>query len=62
LHLPRKSSIQRKLIFVFVCTSVLGLSLACIGFEVYERISFRAAMVTDVATLADILGSNTALA
>jgi signal transduction histidine kinase/CheY-like chemotaxis protein len=55
-----KSSIQRKLTFVFLCTSVLGLSLACIAFELYERSSFRSEMRGELATLADILGNNSA--
>jgi PAS domain S-box-containing protein len=56
----RKSSIQRKLIFVVLCTSVLGLGLACLGFELYERSSFRASMTSELSTLADTLGANTA--
>jgi signal transduction histidine kinase/DNA-binding response OmpR family regulator len=56
----RQSSIQRKLIFVVLCTSVLGLGLACLGFELYERSSFRAAMTSELSTLADTLGANTA--
>jgi hypothetical protein len=56
----RKSSIQRKLIFVVLCTSVLGLGLACLGFELYERSSFRASMTSELSALADTLGANTA--
>jgi signal transduction histidine kinase/CheY-like chemotaxis protein len=56
----RDSSIQRKLTFVVLCTSLLGLSLACLGFEVYERVGFRAAMTSELAALADTLGANTA--
>jgi PAS domain S-box-containing protein len=56
----RKSSIQRKLTFVIVCTSTIGLSLACLGFELYERSSFRGAMTSELTVLADTLGANTA--
>jgi signal transduction histidine kinase/CheY-like chemotaxis protein len=56
----RKPSIRRKLTFVTLCTSVLGLSLACLGFEVYERASFRAGMTSELSVLADTLGANTA--
>jgi signal transduction histidine kinase/DNA-binding response OmpR family regulator len=56
----RKSSIQRKLAFVVLCTSLLGLGLACLGFELYERSSFRASMTSELSTLADTLGANTA--
>jgi signal transduction histidine kinase/CheY-like chemotaxis protein len=61
MEVAGKSSIQRKLTFVFLCTSVLGLSLACIGFELYERLSFRSAMTIELATLADTLGANAAV-
>jgi PAS domain S-box-containing protein len=56
----RKSSIQRKLALVVLCTSVLGLGLACLGFELYERSSFRASMTSELSALADTLGANTA--
>ena len=60
MPLIRNSSIQRKLTFVIVCTSVVGLSLACLGFDLYERSSFRAAMTSELSVLADTLGANTA--
>ena len=56
----RNSSIQRKLTFVIVCTSLVGLCLACLSFEFYERTSFRSAMTSELSALADILGANTA--
>jgi signal transduction histidine kinase/CheY-like chemotaxis protein len=56
----RKPSIRRKLTFVILCTSVMGLSFACLGFEVYERASFRAGMTSELSVLADTLGANTA--
>jgi signal transduction histidine kinase/DNA-binding response OmpR family regulator len=56
----RDASIQRKLTFVILCTSLVGLSLACIAFEIYERASFRSAMTSELSALADTLGSNTA--
>ena len=56
----KNSSIQRKLTFVIVCTSLVGLSLACLSFDLYERISFRAAMTSELSVLADTLGANTA--
>src|SRR5208282_1832923 len=56
----KNSSIQRKLTFVSVCTSLLGLSLACLSFDLYERTSFRAAMTSELSVLADTLGANTA--
>jgi signal transduction histidine kinase/DNA-binding response OmpR family regulator len=56
------ASIQRKLMLVILSTSLLGLSLACMGFEVYERASYRSAMTSELSALADTLGANTAAA
>jgi PAS domain S-box-containing protein len=60
MPLIRNSSIQRKLTFVIVCTSLVGLSLACLSFDLYERTSFRGAMTSELSALADTLGANTA--
>src|SRR5277367_1293082 len=59
MPLYRNSSIQRKLTFVILMTSLLGLSLACMAFEVYERASYREAMASELSALADTLGANT---
>src|SRR4051812_44482492 len=56
----RDASIKRKLTFVILCTCVLGLSLTCMAFEIYERTSFRKAMVSSLAENADSLGLATA--
>jgi hypothetical protein len=60
MALFKNSSIQRKLTFVIVCTSLVGLSLACLIFDLYERTSFRGAMTSELSVLADTLGANTA--
>ena len=60
MPLLRKASIQSKLTFVIICTSLVGLSLACLSFDFYERTSFRAAMTSELSVLADTLGANTA--
>ncbi len=60
MKLIRNSSIQRKLTFVIVCTSLVGLSLACLSFDLYERRSFRGAMTSELSALADTLGANAA--
>ena len=54
----RRSSIQRKLTFVILTTSLLGLSLACLCSEIYERGSFRSAIATQLTALAGTLGAN----
>jgi signal transduction histidine kinase/DNA-binding response OmpR family regulator len=56
----RNASIQRKLTFIVLCTCVLGLSLACMTFEVYERVRFRASMTGELSVMAETLGSNSA--
>jgi len=58
--LYRDASIKRKLISVILCTCVLGLSLACMAFEIYERASFRGSMVIGLAANAESLGLATA--
>ena len=56
----RNSSIQRKLAAVILATSCLALALACTGFALYQRASFRATMISELSALADTLGANTA--
>jgi PAS domain S-box-containing protein len=53
------ASIQRKLTFVILSTSLLGLSVACLAFEIYERASYRGALTSDLSALASTLGANT---
>jgi len=54
------TSIRRKLTVVNLATSCLALGFACLGFSLYERASFRAAMKSELSALADTLGANTA--
>jgi PAS domain S-box-containing protein len=56
----KNSSIQRKLTFVIVCTSLAGLSLAFLSFDFYERRNFRASMTSELSALAETLGANSA--
>ena len=56
----RDASIRQKLSFVVLCTSLLGLSLACLGLELYERSNFRNSLTSELAVLADTLGANSA--
>jgi PAS domain-containing protein len=53
-------SVQRKLTMVIFCTSLLGLSITGMAFEVYERASFRHALVSELEAHAGTLGLNTA--
>lgn len=54
------SSIQKKLTFIVLCTNILGLSLACMSFEVYEKVRFRASMTEELSVMAETLGANSA--
>jgi signal transduction histidine kinase/DNA-binding response OmpR family regulator len=54
------ASIQRKPMMLILCTSLLGLGVACAGFFFYERSSFRSGMTSELSALADTLGANTA--
>jgi signal transduction histidine kinase/CheY-like chemotaxis protein len=56
----RESSIRRKLSMVILCTGLLGLSIACLAFEIYERASFRTGLIDELTSHADMLGLNTA--
>jgi signal transduction histidine kinase/DNA-binding response OmpR family regulator len=60
MQLFRDSSIRRKLSMLIFCTSLLGLSIACMAFEIYERTSFRAGLINALTAHADMLGLNTA--
>jgi len=62
MNLYRDSSIHKKLTFVILCTSVLGLSLACTVFEFYERASFRSSVTSELSIVAKTLGANSAAA
>ena len=56
----RDASIKRKLTSVILCTCALGLSLASMAIEIYERASFRESMISGLAANADSLGQATA--
>src|SRR5579859_1239185 len=60
MQVMRNASILRKLTFVIVCTSLAGLSLACLSFDLIEKARFRAEITTELTVLADTLGANTA--
>jgi signal transduction histidine kinase/CheY-like chemotaxis protein len=56
------ASIQQKLLLVVFCTSLFGLAIACLAFEIYERASFRTSLVSELTAQADTLALNTAAA
>jgi signal transduction histidine kinase/DNA-binding response OmpR family regulator len=56
------ASIHRKLFLVIFSTSILGLAIACLAFEIFERSSYRASMVSGLKSDADTLGLGTAAA
>jgi signal transduction histidine kinase/CheY-like chemotaxis protein/HPt (histidine-containing phosphotransfer) domain-containing protein len=56
----RNLPIRRKLTLLILSAVALALCLACTAFAVYERASFRASTISELSTLADTLGANTA--
>jgi signal transduction histidine kinase/DNA-binding response OmpR family regulator len=56
----KNQPIRRKLAIVTLGATTLALILACAGFTIYERASFRTTTVSELTTLADTLGSNAA--
>ena len=50
-HLP----IKRKLTLVIMLTSLAAILLACTGFAIYELVTFRRTMVSDLTTLANVI-------
>jgi two-component system sensor histidine kinase/response regulator len=60
MHLLRNSSISRKLKVVIMVTSSIGLLAGCASFAAYDLISNRRFMAADLATLAKVVGANSA--
>ncbi|HEY6944278.1 MAG TPA: response regulator [Candidatus Acidoferrum sp.] len=60
MRLFGNSSIRRQLTLVVLCTSFLGLAIACAVFELYERASFRRSLTEELSALADTIGANSA--
>lgn len=60
MNLFRKAPIQQKLVLLIMVITTCTLLLACAGFTTYEIITFRASMVVNLSTLAEITGNNAA--
>jgi PAS domain S-box-containing protein len=58
----QKTSIKGKQTLIVMLTSGVALLLACIAFSSYEVMTFRAAMVDNLSTLAEIIGNNSSAA
>jgi signal transduction histidine kinase len=56
----RDLPLRRKLALLILSATGMALVLASVGFAIYERTRFRTSLVTEVTTLADTLGANTA--
>jgi two-component system, sensor histidine kinase and response regulator len=56
----RDLTIRRKLALLTLTSSVFAVILACVGFAIYERQRFHTDIASELATLADTLGANTA--
>ncbi len=62
MHLLRDLSIKRKLMVIITTTSAVTLLLAGLVAGAYDVIKFRRMMASDLATLADIVASNSTAA
>src|ERR1700730_4906245 len=51
-------SIRHRLTLMFMAASGSAVALACVAFISYDSYTFRLSKVQDVATLAEIIGSN----
>ena len=60
IMLFKNQPITRGLAIVTLGATILALTLACAGFAIYERESFRKTTVSELTTLADMLGANAA--
>ncbi len=58
----RNLPFRHKLTLIFTLTSGLALLLACAAFLAYDIVSFRARMVGDLETLAQVVGDNSTAA
>src|ERR1700689_650390 len=55
-------SIRRRLIRIVLTTCAVAISMACIIFAVYDVATFRRDLAADLATVAEMTGSNTTAA
>jgi two-component system, sensor histidine kinase and response regulator len=62
MHRLRDISIRWKLTLLIMATSGIALLLACAAVFTYELVAYRQTMTNDVATLAEIIGSNSCAA
>src|SRR5882762_6081169 len=62
MNLFRNSSLQRKQMLIIMLTSTVALLLACVGFGVYEAITFRSQMTRHLTTVAEMVGNNSTAA
>jgi PAS domain S-box-containing protein len=62
MYFLRKASIKRKQTLIVMLTSGVALFLACFAISTYEVMTFHAAMVENLSTLAQIIGNNSSAA
>src|SRR5438445_10321643 len=60
MRIFKHAPIKRKLIGINLLTSSVALALACVAIVLYDRVTFREAMVRDLSTQADIVAANVA--
>src|SRR5436309_13886244 len=60
MRIFKHAPIKRKLIGINLLTSSVALALACVAIVLYDRVTYREAVVRDLSTQADIVGANVA--
>src|SRR5436190_17395630 len=58
MRIFKEVSIQRKQTLIIMVISAAALLLACGAFVIYDAVTFRNSMVSNLATLAEIVGKN----
>ncbi len=62
MRIAPENSINRRLTLTMVATTAVALFAACAAFVLYDVVSLRHAMLRDTATLAEVIGINSAVA
>ena len=62
MRIAPENSINRRLTLTMVATTAVALFAACTAFVLYDAVSLRRTMLRDTATLAEVIGINSAVA
>ena len=62
MNVRQGPSIKQKLTSIIIITSCIAVLLACVAFILYDRVTFKHRLVTNVKTIARIIGENSTAA